>query len=48
MELPINVGTPNGLFTMENTIEMNDLGVPVFQETSIYIIYMNIIWIYGR
>ena len=32
------VGTPTyGWFTMEHHIKMHDLGVPPFQETSIYI-----------
>ena len=29
----INGGTPNGLFGMENTIKMDDLGVALLQET---------------
>ena len=33
-------------FILENPIEMDDLGVPLFQETSIYIFIYNYIYIY--
>ena len=38
MGVSINVSTPiAGWFIVENIIKMDDLGVPPFQETSIYI-----------
>ena len=43
MEVSINGGTPiAGWFTMENPIEMEDLGVlyPYFEETTILYIYV--------
>ena len=38
----INVGTPiAGCFFLENPMTMDDLGVPIFQETSIYVYIHN-------
>ena len=47
MRVSINGGTQNRWFAMENPIKMDDLGVPLFWETSICIyiyMYTYIVW----
>ena len=40
MEIPWNGDTSkNGLFWTENPINMDDFGVPLFEESTIYVIY---------
>ena len=49
MRVSINGGTQNRWFAMENPIKMDDLGVPLFWETSICIyIYICIHILFGE